>query len=141
MEHYRKLERMYSRAPVNTYFKATLAVSEGQAEVELAVRDDFHHTGGAMHGAVYFKVLDDATFFAANSIVEDVFVLTARFDISFLKPVSSGTVTAVGRVVNDDGRRIEAAGELVDEQGVVVGCGTGVFARSRIPLSPELSYR
>lgn len=140
MEHYRKLERMYSRAPVNEYFAATLAISEGRAEVGLVVRDDFHHTGGAMHGAVYFKVLDDATFFAANSLVEDVFVLTARFEIAFFKPVSSGTVTAVAKVISDDGRRIEAVGELVDEQGVVVGRGTGFFARSGIPLSPDLAY-
>jgi acyl-coenzyme A thioesterase PaaI-like protein len=36
-----------------------------------------HHSIHAVHGSVYFKALDDAAFFAVNSLVEDVFVLTA----------------------------------------------------------------
>ena len=88
MEHFRKLERMYAAAPINRYFAPKLTICDGEAEVRIAVRDDLHHTVGALHGAVYFKAMDDAAFFAANSIVEDVFVLTARFEIEFLRPVS-----------------------------------------------------
>ena len=79
MEHHRKLERMYAAAPINEYFKPRLRIGDGEAEIRIVVRDDFHHSAGAMHGVVYFKALDDSTFFAANSIVEDCFVLTAHF--------------------------------------------------------------
>lgn len=139
-DHYRKLERMYAAAPINEYFAPQLRVSEGEAELTIAVREDFHHSAGAMHGVVYFKALDDATFFAANSLVEDVFVLTARFEIEFLRPVVTGEIRAVGRVTSQEGRRIEAVGELFDAAGQLVGRGRGRFARSKLALSPAVHY-
>jgi len=141
MEHYRKLERMYAEAPTNVYFAPRLSIEEGTAEVRIAVRPDFHHAGGAMHGAVYFKALDDATYFAANSLVTDVFVLTARFEIEFLRPVSSGEVRAVAQVTGDDGHRIEASGELFDDQERLVGRGKGSFARTKMALNAVELYR
>ena len=141
MNHFRKLERMYAAAPTNEYYQPRLSVSQGRAEVRIQVRSDFHHALGAMHGSVYFKALDDATFFAANSVVTDVFVLTARFEITFLKPVVSGEICAVGNVVGDDGHRIEAAGELFNEAGELVGRGSGSFARSRMRLDTVEAYR
>jgi acyl-coenzyme A thioesterase PaaI-like protein len=51
---------MYASAPINKYFAPELLVSEGAAIVRVVVRPDFHHAAHAAHGAVYFKVLDDA---------------------------------------------------------------------------------
>ena len=141
MEHFRKLERMYAAAPINAYFRPSLTISEGEAEICMEVREDFHHAAGAMHGVIYFKALDDSTFFAANSIVRDVFVLTAHFEIDFLRPVVSGEIRAVARVTQEDDRRIEATGELFDCDGNLVGRGTGSFARSRLPLTPDVHYK
>ncbi len=80
-EHFRKLERMYARAPINEYFVPELHVREGSTELLLPVKRDFFHAAQGVHGAVYFKALDDAAFFAVNSLVEDVFVLTVSFTI------------------------------------------------------------
>jgi uncharacterized protein (TIGR00369 family) len=140
MEHHRKLERMYAMAPINRFFAPRLTIGEGTAEVCIDVHEAFHHTAGAMHGAVYFKALDDAAFFAANSIVEGVFVLTAQFEVEFLKPVIQGEIRAHGRVVSETGRRIEAEAELFDSEGVLVGRGRGTFARSQVELAPSIHY-
>jgi len=72
-EHYRKLEHMYASAPCNKYYAPTLQVGDGYAELIISVRSDFFHSAGAVHGAVYFKALDDAAFFAVSSLVDDVF--------------------------------------------------------------------
>jgi len=140
MEHYRKLERMYSWAPINKYFGPALSIRGGEATVEIDIRQEFHHTAGAMHGAVYFKALDDATFFAANSLIDDVFVLTAKFEIEFLKPVVGGSIRAEGKVTTQTERRIHATGELFDENGTLIGRGKGEFARSKIQLTPSVKY-
>lgn len=140
-QHFKCLERMYAAAPINVFFQPRLTVSEGQAEVVMEVREDFHHTAGAVHGSVYFKAMDDASFFAANSLVEDVFVLTASLTTKFLKPVVSGQLRAVGRVVDADERRLHTAATLYDAAGHVVGEAEGTFARSRIPLGPGVGYR
>ena len=141
MEHYRKLEHMYDAAPINHWFKPELRVSEGAAELRLPLREDFHHAAAAVHGAVYFKALDDATYFAVNSLVPDHFVLTARFEIDLLKPVSLGALVAKAKVTGEDERRIYATGELFNEQGELLAVGKGAFARSKIALTPDVHYR
>jgi len=131
---------MYAHAPINEYFAPRLTIEDGRAEIRIAVREDFYHAAGAMHGVIYFKALDDATYFAANSRVDDVFVLTARFEIEFLRPVSTGEVRAIGQVTGDDGRRIIATGELYDDEDRLVGRGTGYFARSKMSLESGAHY-
>lgn len=139
-EHFRKLERMYASAPINAFFRPVLRVGHGEAELRIPLRRDFHHAAGSVHGSVYFKALDDATFFAANSLVTDVFVLTARFEIEFLRPVVEGEVRATATVVDASGRRIVVQGELHDAAGRLIGRGRGEFARSKIPLGPAVHY-
>lgn len=138
--HFRKLERMYLGAPTNEYYKPGIKVSEGKAEITVAVRKDFFHAAGAVHGSVYFKLLDDAAFFAANSLVPDVFVLTASFSLKLLRPVTSGKLIGSGRVTGRDGPRIAAKAVLRDEGGKVVAKGSGEFVESRLPLGPSIGY-
>ena len=59
--HYRRLEHMYRAAPANEYFRPEIRIDDGTAEVRLTVRPDFFHAANAVHGSVYFKLLDDAT--------------------------------------------------------------------------------
>jgi len=105
------------------------------------VRRDFFHAANAVHGSVYFKLLDDATFFAASSLVDDVFVLTASFNIYFLRPISIGVMTARGTVVSRTSRLIIGEGVLVDGDGKEIARGTGTFMPSRVPLDERLGYR
>lgn len=140
-EHFRRLERMYRSAPTNAYFRPEIRIGEGRAEVELAVRPDFFHAASAVHGSIYFKVLDDATFFAASSLVDDVFVLTTSFTVYFLRPVSAGVMTARGTVVSRSSRLLIGEGVIVDSEGREVGRGSGTFMPSRVPLDERLGYR
>ena len=140
-EHYRKLERMYASAPINEYFRPALTVSEGAAEVLIPIRPDFFHAAKAVHGSIYFKALDDAAFFAVNSLVPDVFVLTVTYNIYLTRPVSEGTLRASGRVVNRSRQLFVAEAELVDDRGRPVGRGSGSFMKSAIALSEDVGYR
>jgi uncharacterized protein (TIGR00369 family) len=139
-EHHRKLERMYLRAPVNEYYKPTIRIRDGEADIVIPVRPEFFHAAHAVHGSVYFKAMDDAAFFAANSLVEDVFVLTASFTVYLLRPISSGTMRATGRVMHASRRLFVAEAELVDDDGRKIAAGSGTFMRSTIALGPEVGY-
>ena len=139
-EHYRKLERMYAYAPVTQWYGATIHVDDGTSQVEIAVRPEFHHAAHAVHGSVYFRALDDAAFFAANSRVAEVFVLTVSFTVHFMRPVKDGLLRARGRVVHGGGRLFTAESHLYDEAGTLLGQGAGVFTRSSIALDPSVGY-
>ena len=138
--HRRKLERMYLSAPTNAYYAPRIEIGDGEAEVTIEVRPEFFHAAGAVHGSVYFKLLDDAAFFAVSSIVEDSFVLTASFNVYLLRPVSEGTMTGRGRVVHRSRRLYVAEAEVLDGDGRVVGRGSGSFMKSQAPLTPEMGY-
>ena len=36
----------------------------------MPIKKDYFHALEAIHGSVYFKILDDAAFFAAQSVVK-----------------------------------------------------------------------
>jgi uncharacterized protein (TIGR00369 family) len=141
-EHFRRLERMYASAPINDFFAPRLRISEpGVAELRLTIRRDFHHAAGAAHGAVYFKALDDATFFAANSVVEDVFLLTVSFNVYLTRPVKEGEIVARGRLVSRSKRLYIAEGVIEDERGREIARGSGAFMPSATALTGEIGYR
>lgn len=131
---------MYHAAPTNEYFHPVLTVSDGAAQLEIPIRPEFFHAAAAVHGSVYFKALDDAAFFAVNSVVTDVFVLTVSFIIHLLRPVSEGLLRARGRLVHHSRQLFLADAELFDRDLRQIARGTGSFMRSSIPLSPAVGY-
>ena len=128
-------------APINVPLEPRLTIAEGKAELILGTHQGMHHAAGAVHGAIYFKLLDDSAFFAANSLVPDVFVLTASFTVEFFRPVVSGALRAVGEVTKPGRNMIFASSHLYDTGGNEIGRGTGIFARSKIALTPDVGYR
>lgn len=139
--HFRKLERMYHAAPINEFYKPKLTIERGKTELQVTVRPEFFHAAGAVHGSVYFKMLDDAAYFAVNSLIEDGFVLTSNFNLYFLQPISEGILVAYGVVVNESKSSFIAETVLKDGNGNQVSRGSGTFVRSKIPLNVEIGYR
>ncbi|MGR6872376.1 PaaI family thioesterase [Pseudomonas sp. HK3] len=133
-QHYRQLESMYQAAPVNEFYKPVMTVTEGQAEISILTDARHHHSAGGMHGSVYFKMLDDAAWFACNSLEKDVFVLTTSFTTYITRPVSEGKITAIGNVVNKNNSQWIAEAVLYNEEGKELARGNGIFVRSKMPL-------
>jgi len=139
--HFRALESLYASAPINRLFASRLTIPEaGRATIAFAVDEDLHHAAGAAHGTVYFKMLDDVAFYAANSLVSDRFLLTTAFNLHFTAPIRRGPVTAHGRWVSGRRRVFIAEAHLIDSEGEEIGRGTGTFLRSHIPLSSLPGY-
>ena len=139
--HYRKLENMYLAAPCNVYYAPHITIGAGTAEIVIPVSEKLFHAAGAVHGATYFKVLDDAAFFAANSLVTDVFVLTANFNLYLLRPASSGEIRAVGKVVSQSRSQLIAEAVAYDSREREIARGSGTFVKSQSPLTPEIGYK
>jgi uncharacterized protein (TIGR00369 family) len=118
---------MYLAGPISEIFRPTIKISRGAAEVTITAGRQFHHAGNAVHGAVYFKSLDDAAFFAVNSLVEDVLVLTASFTVYFLRPITEGTMRAVGKVVHEGGSAFVAESVLYNGDGREIARGSGTL--------------
>ena len=140
--HFRALESLYAEAAINHKFESHLEiVAEGRAHIRFTVDETMHHAAGAAHGTIYFKMLDDAAFYAANSLVSDRFLLTTSFNLFLTKPIVAGPVVAEGRWISGKRRVYVAEARLLDSEGDECARGTGTFMRSRIPLADLPGYR
>jgi len=140
--HFRALESLYRSAPVNGLFRSEIEIAEpGLVRIRFAVEPAAFHAAGAAHGTLYFKMMDDAAFYACNSLVSDRFLLTTAFNLVFTSPMRSGEAVAEGRWIS--GRRRVFVGEarLLLPDGSEAARGTGTFMRSHIPLTGLEGYR
>ena len=139
--HWRALEALDASAPINALFDSVLEVpGEGRARITFTVDHRFYHAAGAAHGTIYFKMLDDAAFYAANTLVTDRFLLTTSFNLHFTKPVRRGEVVAEGRWISGRKRVLVGESRLIDAEGDEIGRGTGTFMRSNFALSSLAGY-
>lgn len=141
--HFRKLENMYLATKIRhkLYPSTEIEISEAASEISIIVDDRYFHALDAMHGSVYFRMLDDAAFFAVNSLVEDRFVLTTSFNITLTRPVSSGKITSKGTVRFRSKNLYTAEATLYNEDGKEVAFGTGNFVPSKISLTEDIGYK
>lgn len=139
--HFRALEGLYARAPINQLFESRLEIARaGVARIHFVLDERHFHAAGAVHGTSYFKMLDDAAFYAANSLVTDRFLLTTAFNLLFTKPLKAGPVVAEGQWASGRRRVFVADARLIDASGDEVARGTGTFMRSQIALAGLPGY-
>jgi uncharacterized protein (TIGR00369 family) len=138
--HYRALESLYREAPVNRLFRSGIEIGEGFARISFDIDETAFHAAGAAHGTLYFKMMDDAAFYACNSLVTDRFLLTTAFNLNFTRPLRAGSAVAEGRWASGRRRVFVAEARLIDSSGEEAARGTGTFMRSHIPLSSLAGY-
>ena len=140
--HFRSLEALYRSAPINGQYQSELTiVGPGRSKIRFQVGEASFHAAGAAHGTIYFKMLDDAAFYAANSLISDRFLLTTAFNLHFTKPMRVGEAIAEGRWISGRRRVLIAEARILDSEGDECARGTGTFLRSHIALSGLAGYR
>jgi uncharacterized protein (TIGR00369 family) len=139
--HLRALESLYRSAPVNDLFNSGIEIVEqGFARIRFEVERSAFHAADAAHGTLYFKMMDDAAFYACNSMVTDRFLLTTAFNLNFTRPLRAGPVVAEGRWASGKRRVFVGDARLIDSEGEEAARGTGTFMRSHIPLTSLPGY-
>ena len=130
--HYRRAARMYRYAPINAAerHESRVRVGAGTAVATAPVKEEFCHTAGGLHGSGYFKLLDDAAFFAAQSMNPTHFVVTTSFTSYITKvvvPAKVPTLTSTGTVTSSTKGLILAEAVLRTPDGTEVARGSGTF--------------
>jgi uncharacterized protein (TIGR00369 family) len=128
MVSFQHLETMYLNAPFQKLYPGTtIQIAAGRAEISLDINNRYHHAAQAMHGSVYFRLLDDACYFAALSADPTYFLLTKTFEINFIRPFKKGKVFATGLLMGRTLEGYRAKGELKDNRGKLLAKGEGLF--------------
>lgn len=140
--HTRKLKVMYESAPVNQiHFAGTrIEFEDDQVEITFETNLSLNHAGGANHGAVAFKLLDDAAYFSCQIFEMQFFLLTASFQIHYVRPITSSRLTAIGKIRQKSKNLFVAEARLFDEHKKELAFGTGSFMKSTMELSSIEAY-
>lgn len=141
-KHHELLKKVYAAAPIGGLINDHVISfdSKGDTTVSGFIAQKKHcHTMGSLHGSCYFKLLDDAAFFAAQARSHELFVLTLNFNMTMMRPVLVGeTLRCDGRVTSASKSVIvaeaslyltKARGAAASEEDVLVASGTGTFVR------------
>ena len=112
-------------------------LEEGRALLRVAVQPSQLNADGILHGGVLPAVADGAMGNALRTLRGPAAqVLTAEIHLHYLRPVRSGSLLAVGQVVQS-GRRLSFAEVEIREEssGKPVARGSGVFVISPLTSS------
>ena len=134
--HYKKLQKIYLNANLNKdiYSNTEIIISKNYSEIKMPIKESYFHALEAIHGSVYFKMLDDAAFFSAQSVVKDYMLLTASFSITFKMPVSNGYIKSIGTLCSVSEKELTAESKMYNSKNELVALGNGIFKKSKIRI-------
>lgn len=141
-DHYQALVRMYESAAINLdHFKnSKMELESGLCRIHLPISQTYFHAMHAVHGAVYFKLLDDGAFFAVQSLISDYFIVTSSFNLQLVRPSVTGSLHCEGKI-RFKGRNIfTAEASLTDDKGKEIAFGSGNFVKTSLSLESADGY-
>ena len=107
-------------------------VDRGAVSIHLEVRDDLRQNQGVVHGGAVASLIDTAAAFAVLTQLEtNERVTTTDLTIHYLRPASSGRLTARARIVRSGRRLFVLSVEVTNNQQILVA--TAVTSYMRLP--------
>ena len=96
-------------------------VGRDQVSIHLEVRDELKQNQGVVHGGAVASLIDTAAAFAVLTQLEpNGRVTTTDLTVHYLRPVSSGRLTATARIVRGGRRLFVLSVEVTnDQQGLL----------------------
>ena len=124
MQNVRRAKGLLTAAP-DGWMKtlgARITESEpGRVVLELEAGPEHRHGGGVVQGGVITQIADAAMGMSLATLQEDgIWNTTIELKINFIRPVVSGRMRAVGRVVEMRQTLLFSEADVLDEQGRLV---------------------
>lgn len=117
-------QKVLEAQPFSTLLGARLtAFGEGEATLELDIREDLLQQNGFLHGGVLGYAADNALTFAAGTTA-GAGVLTTGFTIDYLRPATGTVLRAHAQVVRSGRSRVVCRCDIfaVNEEGTQTLC-------------------
>ncbi|MAS63373.1 MAG: hypothetical protein CMA34_06975 [Euryarchaeota archaeon] len=138
-EHYKKLERMFSKSTINKTLQAKIKINQGTSELNFSTNTSMHNESKNIHNAYLFMAVESAAFLAANSLVEDVLVLAKSFETNYLKSTMNKKLNVNAKFIEKSMGNYVILVELTENKNVIVRA-KGVFRRSKKSLENIKNY-
>jgi len=105
-------------------------IGDGTARVHLDVRDELLQYHGVVHGGAIASLIDTASAFAVLTRIDlDDQITTTDLTIHYLRPISSGRMTATARIVRGGRRLFVLSVDVSNDSGVLVATAVTTYIR------------
>ena len=105
-------------------------IASGTATLAVTVRKELTQNQGVVHGGAIASLIDTATAFAIISLLAPKEkVTTVDLAISYLRPVMSGRLKAVAKVVRAGRRLFVVSAEVFDTQGKLITTALSTYIK------------
>ena len=105
-------------------------ISRGAVSIHLEVRDELRQNQGVVHGGVVASLIDTAAAFAVLTQLEtNERVTTTDLTIHYLRPASSGRLTARARIVRGGRRLFVLSVEVTNDQRILVATAVTTYIK------------
>ena len=101
----------------------------GAGTASVNITDKHHNPNGVVHGAVLFAIVDTAMGKATMSVLEEGFYCASiEVSLRFIRPVSSGAVTAEATVLKRGRHVVHLDARIHDSEDRLIATSDGTFA-------------
>ena len=105
-------------------------IDSGTATLKMPVRKQLTQNHGVVHGGAMASLIDSATAFAIISLLEPhEKVTTVDLTISYLRPVTKGTLNCAAKVVRSGRRLLVVSAEVFDDAQKLVATALSTYIR------------
>jgi uncharacterized protein (TIGR00369 family) len=102
----------------------------GEANLHLDIRDELKQNQGVVHGGAVASLIDTAAAFAIVTRLESgERVTTTDLTIHYLRPITSGRITATARIVRGGRRLFVISVEVTNSQRVIVATAVSGYIK------------
>ena len=104
--------------------------TDGRVSVHLRVRDELLQNQGVVHGGAIASLIDTASAFAVLSQIDtDEKVTTTDLTIHYLRPITSGRITATARVIRGGRRLFVLSVDVFNDRDLLVATAVTTYIK------------
>jgi acyl-CoA thioesterase len=129
-----KLERAkaaFAAVPYARFLGLLLGeIHQGHVSIHLNVRDKLKQNQGVVHGGAIASLIDTASAFAVLTQIDiNERVTTTDLTIHYLRPITSGRMTATARIVRGGRRLFVLSVEVTNDTNVLVATAVTTYIK------------
>ena len=110
----------------------------GEATLHLDIRDELKQNQGVIHGGAVASLIDSAAAFAVVTRLEPgERVTTTDLTIHYLRPITSGRLTATARIVRGGRRLFVLAVQVTNDHEVLVATAVTGYIKLQNNQKPQ----
>jgi uncharacterized protein (TIGR00369 family) len=110
----------------------------GEANLHLDIRDELKQNQGVAHGGAVASLIDTAAAFAVVTELESgEHVTTTDLTIHYLRPITSGRLTATARVVRGGRRLFVLSVQVTNDENVLMATAVTSYIKLQKSQTPQ----